>query len=83
MEKHYVYFDEKYERNAERIIFVDGVCPDALTEVDLELSHWLPNNTPVQYKKDTSTEICFSFLDKAVDITMVKSQVITLIQTVY
>lgn len=64
MEKHYVYFDEKYERNAERIIFVDGVCPDALTEVDLELSHWLPNNTPIQYKKDTSTEICFSFLDK-------------------
>ena len=51
MEKHYIYFDEKYERNAERIIFVDGVCPDALTEVDLELSHWLPNNTPIQFKR--------------------------------
>ena len=83
MEKHYVYFDEKYERNAERIIFVDGVCPDALTEVDLELSHWLPNNTPVQYKKDTSTEICFSFLDKAVKHHYGQVTSNHLIQTVY
>jgi len=67
MERQYVYFDEKYKRNAERIIFVDGVCPNALTPVDIELSHWLPNNTPIQYKKDTSTEICFLFLEKCID----------------
>ena len=67
METQYVYFNEKYERNAERVIFVDGVCPNALTPNDIELSHWLPNNTPIQYKKDTSTEICFLFLEKCID----------------
>ena len=62
MQKQYVYFNEKYERKAERIIFVDGICPGALTSNDIELSHWMPNKTPLKYKKDTSTEICFSFL---------------------
>ena len=66
MKRQYIYFDEKYKRNAERIIFVDGICPNALTPVDIELSHWLPNNTPIQYKKDTSTEICFLFLDTGI-----------------
>ena len=63
MKKEYVYFNKQYERKAERIIFVDGICPGALTDDDIELSHWVPNQTPPQYKKDTSTEICFSFLE--------------------
>ena len=64
MQKKYVYFNEKYERKAERIIFVDGICPGALTSKDIELSHWMPNKTPLKHKKDTSTEICFSFLSE-------------------
>ena len=64
MQKQYVYFNEKYERKAERIIFVDGICPGALTSKDIELSHWMPNKTPLKHKKDTSTEICFSFLSE-------------------
>lgn len=61
MKKQFVYFDESYERRSERILFVDGICPGVVTSIDLELSHWVPNNTPVHYKSDTSTEICQKF----------------------
>jgi len=49
---------------AERIIFCDGTG-GALFQAatDLELSHWRPNCTPAEYRADTSTEICFRFLD--------------------
>src|SRR6476620_9514085 len=49
---------------AERIIFCDGTGGSLYQpETDLELSHWRPNRTPVEYRAGTSTEICFRFLD--------------------
>jgi hypothetical protein len=48
----------------ERIIFCDGAGGRLFHEdTDLELSHWRPNRTPVEYRAATSTEICFRFLD--------------------
>ncbi|GEN34393.1 DUF6687 family protein [Aneurinibacillus danicus] len=48
-----------------RTIFTDG-APDATfrSDMDLELSHWIPNRTPGVYKADTSTEICMNFLSR-------------------
>ncbi|MDB5095669.1 MAG: hypothetical protein JWM80_90 [Cyanobacteria bacterium RYN_339] len=45
-------------------IYADGSADEHFREgVDLELSHWLPNRTPIPYKADTSTEICLRFVD--------------------
>jgi hypothetical protein len=50
--------------DAKAIIFCDGTGGNAFQpETDLELSHWRPNLTPVEYRAGTSTEICFRFLD--------------------
>ncbi len=51
--------------DADRILFCDGT-DDRLfrAETDLELSHWRPNCTPTEFRADTSTEICFRFLDQ-------------------
>ena len=44
-------------------LFVDGTAEGQFRDqFDLELSHWKPNRTPVQYKADTSTEICLKFV---------------------
>src|ERR1043165_1417415 len=48
---------------ARRVIFCDGGVDASYREgLDLELSHWIPNTTPAQYKADTSTEICLRFV---------------------
>lgn len=45
-----------------RTIFADGAADDSFREdLDLELSHWVPNRTPERFKADTSTEICLRF----------------------
>ncbi len=45
-----------------RTIFCDGVGGEGFRDgVDLELSHWIPNRTPPQFKADSSTEICMNF----------------------
>lgn len=43
-------------------IFVDGTSPLINYEKDLELSHWIPNQTPNEFKADTSTQICYNFI---------------------
>jgi hypothetical protein len=49
---------------AERIIFCDGTDGRLFqAETDLELSHWRPNRTPIEYRAGTSTETCFRWLD--------------------
>jgi Family of unknown function (DUF6687) len=49
---------------AEKVIFCDGSGGRHFREgTDLELSHWRPNRTPRLFRADTSTEICFRFLD--------------------
>jgi len=56
--------DKTIRPDAERIIFCDGTGGKIFDpESDLELSHWRPNRTPVEYRAGTSTEICFRFLD--------------------
>jgi hypothetical protein len=43
-------------------IFCDGSADDSFrTGVDVELSHWIPNRTPGEFRADTSTEICLKF----------------------
>jgi hypothetical protein len=50
---------------AERIIFCDGTGGRMFQPaIDLELSHWRPNQTPAEYRAGTSTEICFRFHDE-------------------
>ncbi|MBI4243959.1 MAG: hypothetical protein HY606_07710 [Planctomycetes bacterium] len=47
---------------SEKTIYIDGAAGSAFREgVDIELSHWVPNRTPLQYKADTSTEIVINF----------------------
>jgi hypothetical protein len=49
---------------AARVIFCDGGVDATYRDgVDLELSHWIPNATPAQYKASTSTEICIRFAE--------------------
>jgi hypothetical protein len=46
-----------------RTVFADGTADATFrNEVDLELSHWIPNRTPRAFKADTSTEICMNFV---------------------
>ena len=46
------------------IIFCDGTGGGLFRPgSDLELSHWRPNSTPLEYRAGTSTEICFRFLE--------------------
>jgi hypothetical protein len=49
--------------DSRRTIFADGTADATFRpEVDLELSHWIPNRTPLALKADTSTEICMNFV---------------------
>jgi hypothetical protein len=64
IERFLVLDHEPPPADAERIIFCDGAGGDCFREDrDLDLSHWRPNRTPLAYRADTSTEICFRFLD--------------------
>lgn len=48
---------------AERVIYCDGGTDDSYREgIDLELSHWIPNRTPDEFKAGTSTQICMKFV---------------------
>jgi hypothetical protein len=52
--------------SARGVIYCDGGTDDQFREgVDLELSHWIPNRTPHQFKADTSTAICLNFVASA------------------
>ncbi|MFD2169056.1 DUF6687 family protein [Tumebacillus lipolyticus] len=49
--------------SSRRTIFADGSADKTFREgIDLELSHWIPNRTPIEYRADTSTEICLNFV---------------------
>jgi hypothetical protein len=49
---------------AARVIFCDGGVDATYRDgTDLELSHWIPNATPPQYKASTSTEIGIRFVE--------------------
>jgi hypothetical protein len=51
-----------------RAIFCDGGIDETYrVDVDLELSHWIPNTTPARYKASTSTEICMRYIEAADD----------------
>jgi hypothetical protein len=48
---------------ARAVIYCDGGMDDLFRPgVDLQLSHWIPNQTPDRFKADTSTEICLNFV---------------------
>ena len=48
---------------ARAVIYCDGGTDDQFRPgVDLQLSHWIPNDTPDRFKADTSTEICLNFV---------------------
>jgi hypothetical protein len=47
-------------------LFCDGTAaPGAFRpRADLELSHWVPNRSPAEWKADSSTEMCLRFVEK-------------------
>jgi hypothetical protein len=48
---------------AQRVLFCGGgVDASFRPGIDLELSHWIPNDTPHAFRADTSTEICLNFI---------------------
>ncbi len=48
-----------------KTIFADGDSDSTFRDgVDLELSHWVPNKTPDEYKADTSTGCCVRFAEQ-------------------
>jgi hypothetical protein len=54
---------ERPRPSARAVIYCDGGTDDQFRPgVDLQLSHWIPNETPDRYKADTSTEICLNFV---------------------
>lgn len=54
---------EKPRPVARAVIYCDGGTDDLFRAgIDLQLSHWIPNDTPVRFKADTSTEICLNFV---------------------
>ncbi len=53
---------------ARRAIYCDGGIDEQFRSgVDLQLSHWIPNDTPPRFKADTSTEICLRFVESGDD----------------
>jgi hypothetical protein len=47
---------------AARVIYADGAGGGSLRPgTDVELSHWVPNQTAPEFKADTSTEICLRY----------------------
>jgi hypothetical protein len=47
-----------------RAVFCDGgIDATYRDDVDLELSHWIPNSTPARFKASTSTEICIKYME--------------------
>ena len=54
------------ERPASRkTIFADGDADSTFRDgVDIELSHWVPNKTPSEFKADTSTGCCMKFVEQ-------------------
>jgi hypothetical protein len=48
---------------AARVIYCDGGVDGLYRNgIDLELSHWIPNTTPPEFKASTSTEICMKYV---------------------
>lgn len=61
---YYVGFEAPDTTSAGRIIYADGSAGSNFRPgTDLELSHWIPTTTPKQWAADTSTEICFRFIE--------------------
>jgi hypothetical protein len=47
---------------AARVIYADGAGGGSMRPgTDIELSHWVPNQTAHEFKADTSTEICLRY----------------------
>src|SRR5215510_11138661 len=47
-------------------LFCDGTAEKSAfrPRSDLELSHWVPNRSPAQWKADSSTEMCLRYVEK-------------------
>ncbi|MBA4495658.1 DUF6687 family protein [Paenactinomyces guangxiensis] len=61
----YILGSEQERPSSRKTIFVDGSPDSSFREgIDMELSHWIPNQTPERYKADTSTEICMKFISE-------------------
>src|SRR6478735_7343784 len=48
--------------DAARVIYADGAGAGRVRSgTDIELSHWVPNQTAAEFKADSSTEICLRY----------------------
>lgn len=65
------YIDGSHDQKptSARTLYVDGTANNDFRQgVDVELSHWRPNQTEERYRAGTSTEICFKYLQYNRDI---------------
>ncbi len=64
VDRYFVGFDSSKAPTSSRTIYADGSAGSNFRPgIDLELSHWIPTTTPKRWAADTSTEICFRFLE--------------------
>lgn len=66
VEEFYILGSKTKRPDSRKTIFVDGSGDLSFRpELDLELSHWIPNTTPKEFKADSSTEICMNFIQNS------------------
>lgn len=62
--RNFIFYNKSDTLPEQPVIFVDGSDHLIFRQgYDFELSHWVPNYTPLELKADTSTGICLKFLD--------------------
>jgi hypothetical protein len=65
----YVEGSDHPKPTSARTVYVDGTAGNGFRQgMDVELSHWRPNQTEERYRAGTSTEICFKYLHYNKDI---------------
>ncbi len=68
IERFFVAGTKKDMPVSSRTIFADGSAGSSFRQdLDLELSHWIPNTTPRHWSADTSTETCLRFIESPPD----------------
>ena len=61
---HHVLGSKRPRPESSATLFCDGSADGSFREgTDVELSHWIPNRTPAEFRADTSTEICLRFAE--------------------
>lgn len=69
IDRFFVLGSQRTRPESQATLFADGSGDSSFRDgVDVELSHWVPNKTPDEYKAGTSTEVCLKFAEKNRDL---------------